>query len=141
MCDSQTLPRRFQFGTDQQRFSRPNHIFGKCIAELAGAFGKNAIVPDLQLEAYLFHLLERDVEMTRVENLSELGLYGAQDFILIQARADRLPDLGQQLVFLRAPVCVVTDDVIFECESKLQSQPDHQVRTGRAKGAPLGMRK
>ncbi len=66
---------------------------------------------------------------------------GAQHFILIKARADGLPDLGEQLVLLRAAVGIVRDQVVLEGESELQRQPYHQTRTGSSERPALGMRK
>ncbi len=66
--------------------------------------------------------------MARIKNLPELGLNRAQDFVLIETRTDRLTDLGQQFIFLRAPVRVMADDVVFEREPELQRQANHQMR-------------
>ena len=66
---------------------------------------------------------------------------GAQHFILIEPRADGLPDFGEQLVLLGAPVGVVRDQVIVEREPELQSKSHHQPRTGRSERIALGVRK
>ena len=59
--------------------------------------------------------------MGRIKNLSELNLDGAQNFVLIQARADRLSDFRQQFVFLGAPMRVVADHVVLERQPQLQT--------------------
>ena len=59
---------------------------------------------------------------------------GAQNFILIEARADGLPDLGEQFVLLRAAVRVVRYQIVVERETELQSQSDHETRAGGAEG-------
>ena len=66
---------------------------------------------------------------------------GAQDLVLVQARADGLPDLGEQFGFLGSPVRIVGDDIVFEGETQLQRQSYHQPRTGRTKRPALSMRK
>ena len=68
--------------------------------------------------------------MAGVENLSQFGLDGAQDFILVEARTDRLSDIGQEFVLLCAAVSIVTHHVVLEREAQLQRQTHHQPRTG-----------
>ena len=77
-----------------------------------------------------FPFLEGNVEVARVENLAQFDLDCAQDFVLIQVGADRLPDLCQQLIFLGATLRVVHDHVIFKRQTYLQRQPDQQPEVG-----------
>ena len=86
-------------------------------------------------------LLERDVEVAGVENLPQFDLDGAQNFVLIETRADRLADLGQQFVLFRAAMRIVTDYVVFERKAQLQRQSHHQPRAGRTERPALRMRK
>ena len=79
--------------------------------------------------------------MAGVENLSQFDLDGAENFVLVETRADGLSDLGEQFVFFGAAVGVVADDVVLEREAELQREADHQARTGGAEGATLGVRK
>jgi len=93
--DAQAGPRLLQFGPYQQRLPRPDHIFGECVFQLARPLGQNTIVLDFQLKADLIPFLEGNVEVAGVENLSQLGMDGAEHFILIQPGANGLADLGE----------------------------------------------
>src|SRR5579871_4086285 len=86
-------------------------------------------------------MLERDVEVTGIEDLSQFDLNRAKYLILIQPRTDRLSNLREQFVLLRAPVRIVPDHVVLERESQLQRQSHHKPRTRRSKRPTLGMRK
>ena len=66
---------------------------------------------------------------------------GAQHLILIEARADGLPDLGEQFVLLGAAMSVVRDHIIVDGEPELQRQSHHKTRTGSPERSALGMRK
>ena len=84
-------------------------VFGeRHCRSLRERLGRTLIVPDLQLETNFIAFLKGDVEIAGVENLAEFNLDGAKDLVLIEARADGLPDLSQQLVFLGAALRVVT---------------------------------
>ena len=65
----------------------------------------------------------------------------AQNLVLIKPRADGLPDFGQKLVFLGAPLRVVHDDVVLKRQADLQRQPDQQPQIRRTKHLALSMRK
>ena len=56
----------------------------------------------LELEVNFVAFLEGDVEVAGVENLSEFYLDGAQNLVLVEVRADCLPDLSKELVLLCA---------------------------------------
>ena len=84
--------------------------------------------------------LKRNVEVAGIEDLSKFFLNRAQDFVLIEARADGLADLGQQFVLLGAALRVVHDDVVFERQADLQGQADQQAEVRGAEHAQLGVR-
>ena len=48
---------------------------------------------------------------------------GAQHFILIQPRADGLPDLGEQFVLLGAAVSVMRDQIVLDSEPSCNASP------------------
>ena len=70
--------------------------------------------------------MKSDIEAGRIEKLAQLLLNRAQNLILIQPRADRLPDFSQKLIFLGAPLRIVHDHVILKGQADLQRQPDQQ---------------
>ena len=76
--------------------------------------GKDDAAFNFQFEANLIFFLKRDVESAGIENLPEFNLHRAQDFILIEMRADRLPNLGEQFVFLGPALSLVHDHVVLE---------------------------
>ena len=137
MRNPQPLSRGLQIGSDQQSLSTADHIFGKCVLRPPLSFGQHPPIPHLQLKPDLLSLLKRDIEIAGIENLSQLNLDGAQNFILIQSRADRFPDVRQQLILFRSPVRIVADHVILQREPQLQRQSHHQARPRRAKNPPL----
>ena len=67
-----------------------------------------------------------DVEVRCIKNLSEFLLHAAKNFLLIQARADCLPNLREQLVFFGAALRIVHDDVVLQREADLESEADEQ---------------
>ena len=134
-------PRFLQAGAYQQRLPGADHIFGEGILQFAASLGQDTIILHFQLEADFVAILECDVEIAVIENLSQLRVDGAQDFVLIQPGADGLADLGEQFVLLGATMCVVRDQIVLDGKPKLQRQPHHKTRTGSAKRLTLGMRK
>ena len=134
------LPHGLQIGADQQGFAVADYVFSKRIPQFPSALGEHAVIPDLQFEADFVGLLERDVEVTGIENLSQLDLNGPENLILVEARTDRLSDLGEQFVLFGAAVRIVTHYVVFQGESQLQAQAHHQPRTGRTEGLAFGVR-
>ena len=85
--------------------------------------------------------MEGHVEIRGVKNLPKFFLNRAQHFVLVQARADGLSDLGEELIFLGAALSVVHYDVVFQRESDLQRETDQQAQIGIAKQPALGVRK
>src|SRR5207237_7951550 len=55
--------------------------------------------------------------------------------------ADRLANLRQKLVFLRATLGVMHDHIIFKRQPNLQGQTDQEPQIGITEQAPLGVRK
>ena len=137
VVDSQILPRGLQIGADEQRFAGTNHVFAESISRFPGALGQDAIISDLEFEAQIFSLLERDVEMAGIENLSQFDLDGAQDLVLVEARTDRLPDLGQKFVLFGATMSIVADHVVFEGQAQLQGQTHHEPGAGGTERPPF----
>ena len=131
MADAEILPRFLQIGADEQRLAVADHILGERVPQFTSALGKHAIVSDLEFEANLFAFLKGNIEVAGIENLPQFDLDGAEDLVLVEARTDRLPDLGQQFVLFRAAVGVVTDHVVFQGQSQLQSKTYHQPRARR----------
>ena len=85
--------------------------------------------------------MEGHVEIRGVKNLPKFFLNCAQHFVLVQARTDGLPNLGEKLVFLGAALSVVHYDIVFERESDLQREADQQPQIGIAEKSALGVRK
>jgi len=141
MADAQILPRVLQIGADEQGFAIANDKLGECVAQFAAPFGQDAIFSHLEFEPDLFALLKRDVEMAGIEDLPQFALDGAENLVLIEARADCLADIRQQFVLFRAAVSVVADHVVFESQAQLQSESHHQPRSGRAECSPFRVRK
>ena len=59
---------------------------------------------------------------------------------MIEMRADRLPNLGEQLEFFGPALSLVHDHVVLEGQCNLQSEPDQQAQIRRAEHAPLSVR-
>jgi len=65
----------------------------KGVSEFPTALGQYAAIPDFEIESDFFSVLECDVEVTSIENLSEFNLNGAQDFVRVEAGTDGLSNL------------------------------------------------
>src|ERR1700722_5685201 len=139
--DAQSRPRLLQVRTYQQGLSSANHIFGKRVLQFTFPLGQDQIILDLKFEADFVAFLECDVEIAVIENLPQLRVDGSQHFILIEARTDRLPDLGEQFVLLGAAVSCVRNQIVFHREAKLQCQPHHEARAGGPERFALRVRK
>src|SRR5437879_1414651 len=85
--------------------------------------------------------LKGNVEVGRAEDLPQFLLDGSEDLVLIKLRTDDLSDLGQQPVFLCAPLRVMHDDVIFQRQSYLQRESNQHSQVRRSEHAPFGMGK
>jgi len=94
VSDSQPLAGIFEIAADQQRLPAADHVFRERIAYLALALGEFPVVANLEFETDLFRFLKRNIKVAGIENLSQLDLDRAKDLILVQPRADGLPDLG-----------------------------------------------
>ena len=125
MADAKIRSGCLQFGADQQGFAGSNHVLAKSISKFTSALGQNAIIPDFKFKVEFVSLLKCDVKVAGVKNLAQLDLNGAKDFVLVETRTDRLPDLGQQLVLFCTAMGVVTDHVVFEGEAQLQGKSNH----------------
>ena len=90
MSDAETLAGCFQIGADQQRFAVADHIFRESVARFARALRQDQAVPDFELEADLISFLKSDIEVTRIEDLSEFNLDGAKNLILVDPGANSL---------------------------------------------------
>src|SRR4051794_39007676 len=140
MRDPQTLPGILQIGTDQERLSGADHVFREGIPQFPFALGENTVVANLEFEADLVRFLKRDVEIAGVKDLTQFNLDGAENFVLIEARADGFPDLCKGFVFFGAPVRVMTQNVVPKSKSESQREPEQQ-RRGSGREIPgLGLR-
>src|SRR5581483_9787784 len=101
---------------------------------------KNSVF-DLELELNFLTFLERNIEVTGIENLPKLFLNCAENLILVKPRADCLTYFSQQLVLLGAALRVVHDYVVFQRQADLQGKSNQQPQVGRAEHPPLGMGK
>ncbi len=138
--DAQPLPRFLQFRADQQRLPAADDELAQAIGQFARALGQNLALLHFQFEADLIAFLKRNVEVGGVENLAQFLLHRAHNFILIQPRADRLSDLGEQREFLGAALRIVHDRIIFQGQANLQRQPDQQTQVRGTEHPPRGVR-
>ena len=139
--DAQPLPRFLQLRADQQRLPAANDELAQAIGQPARAPGQDLALFRFQLETDFIAFLECDVEISGVKDLAQFFLHRAHDFILIQARADRLPNLGEQGKFLGAALRVVHDHIIFQGQADLQGQSNQQTQVRRTEHPPRGVRK
>src|SRR5205807_295371 len=84
MGDSQAGSSLFKFRTDEQWLPALDYVFGKCLLQLARALRQDAILYHFEFEVDLVSLLKSDIEVTGIENLSQLGLNDAQNLVLVQ---------------------------------------------------------
>src|SRR5581483_4301477 len=138
--DTQLFPGPLQVGANQERLACAEHVLRQAISGFAGTLRQHLSALQFQLEADFVALLKGDIKSAGLEQLPELFLDGPQDLLLVEPGADGLPDFGQQLVFLCAPLGIVHDYIVFERESQLQRQSDQQPQVRGAKYLALSVR-
>ena len=98
-------------------------------------------VHHFQFEANVVPILEGYIKIAGIEDLSQFLLQGAQNLVLVQARADGLSNLGKQFELFGSPLSVVHYHVVLKRKSDLQRQTNQQPQIGRSEHAPFRMRK
>ena len=73
-----------QVGTDQQRLTGTNNVFGKAASILRERLGSSTSLLDFVFEADFIAFLKGHIKICSIENPPQFFLNSAEDFILIQ---------------------------------------------------------
>src|SRR5580704_1555750 len=138
---AQTLASLLQNGTDEQRLPGAEDVLGQPILDLARAFRPDLSLFHFEFEADVLTFLKRYVKFAGFKDLSQLLVNRAQDFVLVETRADGLANLSKELIFLGAALRVVHDHIIFQGQPNLQSQTNQQPQIRGTKHAAFGVGK
>src|SRR6185437_5362185 len=137
--DAQSLACAFHVGTNQQRLTCAQDVFGQPVGAFAPPPLQKLAVFHFQVECDLFSFLEGNVEVRCIKDLPEFFLDCAQYFLLVKPRTDRLADLREQLILLGPTLRVMHHDVVLKRQPDLQCEADEQAKVRGAKELALGV--